>query len=146
MVAVGSPYHSRPRETDTQVTAHAVTFNNVPILINQYRLYPRQGQHSITRFGWRNTRDRCDHVPAVFGLPPGIHNRAFFMTDLFIVPMPCFFVYRFAHGAQLFKRAQVLAFNKAIAKAHQRADGRWCGIYMFTLNFSTISQKRPASG
>jgi hypothetical protein len=83
---------------------------------------------------------------AGFGLPPGINNRAVYLAYLFIKPMPGFLVNRFAYRAQFFKRAKIFPFTTSSPKLINERMAVGAVYNIFTLNFSTISHKRPAFG
>ena len=90
---------TRPRVRDHQV-AFGGPFQRVAFVIHQRRLYAEERTRCRARFQLRGARHRGDHKAAGFGLPPGVHDRAFLVADFLPVPLPGFRVDWLTHGTE----------------------------------------------
>src|SRR5690606_24285330 len=120
MVAPSRSQHARPREFDTQVAAYTISFYFLTIFVDQYRLYPRQRQHGITRLRRGYICNGRYHNTSVLRLPPRIYNRCFSFPDLFIVPVPGFLIDGLTYRPELGNATQVFTLDKFITSSHQR--------------------------
>ena len=72
------------------------------------------------------------HVTARFGLPEGVHDRAFLVADVFVVPHPGFGVDGLAHRAKNAQAAQVgsvgVHLRVGLGGLDERTDGRRGGV------------------
>src|SRR5690606_13090001 len=102
VITIGRPNHSWPRKFNTEVTLHGITRQFISFRIHNHWLYARQGQRCVSWLGGGDSRHRRNHDPSVLRLPPSIHDRASGLTNTGIVPIPCFFVYRFPYRPKNF--------------------------------------------
>src|SRR5690606_15434636 len=100
-------YHGRPGTLDRQETALAA-LDFFARLVDDSGLDARQRQSARARFQRRDARQRIDHVPAGFRLPPGVDHRAALTPDISEIPHPGFRVDRLAHRTDDPKAAQVV--------------------------------------
>ena len=65
---------------------------------------------------------------AGLGLPPGVHNRAAFLADDFVIPHPGFGVDRLADGAEQAQGTEIVFGGPLRAPFHEGADGGRGGV------------------
>ncbi|CZW34039.1 Uncharacterised protein [Enterobacter cloacae] len=90
---------TRPGVSDHQV-AFGGAFQRVAFVIHQRRLHAEERTGCGTGLQLRGARHRGDHEAAGFGLPPGVHHRAFLVADFLPVPLPGFRVDWLTHGTE----------------------------------------------
>ncbi|CZZ75718.1 Uncharacterised protein [Enterobacter hormaechei] len=90
---------TRPGVDDHQV-AFGGPFLRIAFVIHQRRLHAEERTGCGTRFQLGGARHRGDHKTAGFGLPPGVHHRAFLVADFLPVPLPGFRVDGLTHGTE----------------------------------------------
>lgn len=64
------------------------------------RLNAKEWHSGTARFGWNGTRERGNDDGACFSLPEGVDDSAFFLSNVLIVPMPCFRIDGFADRSE----------------------------------------------
>ena len=63
-------------------------------------------------------------MPARFGLPERVHNRAAATADMGVIPAPRFGVDRLAHGAEHLQAREIVLRGMLVSPLHERADRR----------------------
>src|ERR1041385_6227382 len=63
-----------------------------------------------------------------FRLPPRIHNRAAFFTNVLVIPHPCFGIDRFADSAENAERRKVVFVWPFVSEPDESTNCRWCGV------------------
>ena len=76
MITVDGAHHRRPRTFHRQVTLGRVTLDLVTLVIEQYRLYPKERVGRGTGLERGRAWQRSQQVSTGLGLPPGIDDRA----------------------------------------------------------------------
>src|SRR5882724_9902183 len=79
--------HAGPWVADNE-KALAIVLDRLALGVHNIGENSRQRKRSRTGFKWYRSRHRRNHDRAGFGLPPGIHNRAAFLSDHLVVPLP----------------------------------------------------------
>src|SRR5699024_8154885 len=127
LVTPDTAQHARPGLVDHQVTAATGSHRPAGVVPD---LHLDAGQSPLGRagLGFGDTRERGDHDPAGFGLPPGVHHRGAVPADHAAVPGPGLGVDRLTHTAQHAQRGQVVFCGDLLAPLHEGADRRGGGI------------------
>ena len=99
MITIHGTHLSGPGVFNTQITLRG-TFQFVAFCIHQQRLDSKKRAGCRSGLSTGCTRKRSNHYPACFGLPPGIHDRTFPVTNYPVIPEPCFRIDRFSDCAQ----------------------------------------------
>ena len=94
-IAVDAPQHARPRTPDDEQSA-LVRAEFFAGFIDNRGIDPDHRQRARAGLGRCRTGKRRDDMPARFGLPIGVHDRAALLPDGFVIPDPGFGVDRFA--------------------------------------------------
>ena len=117
--------HGRPRALDDQDATGSIG-NVIANFIHDGSHDPGQGQCAATGNQRCGAGQRGHHVATGFGLPEGVHDGAFLVADVFVVPHPCFGVDGFAHRAKNAQARQVRAVRVhrgiALSRLDQRTD------------------------
>ena len=140
MVFVDSTGNGWPRCLEDKNAFNVITFQHLACNgIKNGRLNTEEGDSCGAGLGLDSTRERCDddrpslRLPVsvqhqrtsrnMYNLPEGIHNRALLLTDVFVVPIPRFWVDGLAHAAKDAQAAEVVVLNMVSAKASQKTNG-----------------------
>ena len=99
MITIHGAHLPGPGVFYTQITLCG-TFQFVAVCIHQQRLDSKKRAGCRSGLSTGCTRKRSNHYPACFGLPPGIHDRTFPVTNYPVIPEPCFRIDRFSDCAQ----------------------------------------------
>ena len=86
-------------------------------------MYAEHGLCRAARFDALGADQRAEHDAAGFGLPPGIDNRAALFADGVEIPVPGFRVDRLTDAAQQAQAGAGCTLQRAVAFAHQGAQG-----------------------
>ena len=100
LIAPDGAQHGRERFGNHQITALIGLGNTVAIFIHHVRCNAGQWNGAGAGLGGHYAGNGGDHIGAGFGLPPGVHNRAAFLADGFVIPDPGFRVNGLTHCAQ----------------------------------------------
>ena len=119
--------HGRPRPLEHQVAA-AARRHRVALLVHHVRL--DAGERLGGRGGLQgcDAGERCDQRVSGLGLPPRVHDRAFLVPDVLVVPHPCLGIDGLSHRTEEPQAAQVMGGRILGAPAHESADGRGRGM------------------
>src|SRR6266508_2414001 len=119
-VAINCTQHRGPGIFDDEV-ALGILWDGISFVIYHFRFLSKKRTCARSRLE-RYSRSRRDHEHAGLGLPPGVHDRTFFLADHAVVPSPSFGVYRFANCTQQAEGREIMFVGPRFTIAHQAAD------------------------
>ena len=146
MVAPDGTHLTGPAVCDTQNTLGRAfeNFGSGGVQNDRLNAKERSGCRAGLQRGC--ARQRCQQVTTGFGLPPRVNDRRFAFADNVVVPVPCFGVDRFTHGAEGLDRRQVILFDELGALAHQSADRGRRGVELVDLVLFADSPEATSVG
>ncbi len=134
MVAPDGAHLARPAVRDAQ---HAFGLGFVllhrGLRVEHDRLHAEERTGRRAGLRGRRPRKRGQHVAAGLGLPERVDDRAFALSDVFVVPGPGFGVDRLTDRAQHLEIGQIVFLDPFRPLAHQRANRGGRGVELVDL-------------
>ena len=121
MIAPDGAHLPRPAVGDDEVALDRAV-QHLALGIDDLRQHAGQRQRGRAGLQRHRAGDRCDHMAAGLGLPPGIDDRAAPLAHHLVIPFPGFRVDRLADRAQHAQGRAVGLLHPFVAFTHQRAQ------------------------
>jgi hypothetical protein len=114
------------------------------------RLDTEEGHSGAARLGRNSARERGDDDRTRFSLPKRVDNSAFFLSDVFIVPMPCLGIDGLADRSEDPQRRQVVVLDMLSAQTTEKTNRSGCRVelrkFMLCNSFPIARRRRINRG
>ncbi|SRR5258706_8094593 len=117
------PSNRWPRALDGEHAVYTVALELLATVgIKDCRLDTKEWHSGGTRLGRDSTWEGSDDDRPSLGLPVRIDNRALILADMLTVPLPGFWVDRFANRAEDTERGEIVPLNVLRAETTEQAN------------------------
>ena len=124
MIPPDGPGNRWPSGLDGQYTVYAVALElGASGGIKDCRLNTKEWHSGGTRLGRYSTWEGSDDDGSSLGLPVRIDNRALILANMLTVPLPGFWVDRFANRAEDAERGEIVPLDVLWAETTEQANG-----------------------
>ena len=127
LVTPDTAEHRGPRFADDEFATLSMR-NLLAVVVDNGGIHPEERERGRPGLAGCGSGKRSDHVRAGLGLPPGVDDRAAFVSDIPVKPHPGLGIDRFPNGAEKSQRGKVMLFEMLVTPLHEGADGRRGGV------------------
>lgn len=123
MIFPNSPSNRRPGRLEGEYTFNIVALQQLSGgWVEDARFNTKEWNSSTSRLCWDSSREWSNNNGTCLSLPEGVDHSALLLTDMFVIPVPCFRIDWFTNGAEDTERRKVMSLYVIWSKAAKQTN------------------------